>query len=102
MLFPLTYAKLILYIIIVKGRFQKEYYIKLFIVYCTKIIDLKIMMMNKNILYIPVLIVLVFTLSLTALLPQYNPIIGQVDPSQEQIEPIPPSNNTNQTAPIVI
>jgi hypothetical protein len=60
------------------------------------------MMINKNILYFTVLIVLVFTLSLTALLPQYNPVIGQVDPSQEQIEPIPPSNNTNQTTPIVI
>lgn len=58
--------------------------------------------MNKNILYITFLIVLVFTLSLTALLPQYNPVTSQVDLSQEQIEPIPPSNNTNQTAPIVI
>lgn len=59
-------------------------------------------MMNKNILYITFLMVLVFTLSLTALLPQYNPVTSQVDLSQEQIEPIPPSNNTNQTAPIVI
>lgn len=59
-------------------------------------------MMNKNILYITFLMVLVFTLSLTALLPQYNPVASQVDLSQEQIEPIPPSNNTNQTAPIVI
>ena len=58
--------------------------------------------MNKNILYITFLIVLVFALSLTALLPQYNPVTSQVDPSQEQIEPIPPYNNTNQTAPIVI
>jgi hypothetical protein len=58
--------------------------------------------MNKNILYITFLMVLVFTLSLTALLPQYNPVTSQVDLSQEQIEPIPPSNNTNQTAPIVI
>ena len=59
-------------------------------------------MMNKNIIYITVLLVLVFTLSLTALLPQYNSAMGQVNPSQEQIEPIPPSNNTNQTAPNVI
>ena len=58
--------------------------------------------MNKNIIYITVLLVLVFTLSLTALLPQYNSAMGQVNPSQEQIEPIPPSNNTNQTAPNVI
>jgi hypothetical protein len=58
--------------------------------------------MNKNILYITFLMVLVFTLSLTALIPQYNPVTSQVDLSQEQIEPIPPSNNTNQTAPIVI
>ena len=85
-----------------KDRFQKEWYVKLFIVYCRKIIDLKIMVMNKNILYFTVLIALVFTLILTALLPRYNPVIGQIDPSQEQIEPIPPSNNTNQTAPIVI
>ena len=59
--------------------------------------------MNRSLLY-PVLIALILLLPGTALLPQFvSTAIGQVDPSQEQIEPIPPSNNTNtnQTVPIV-
>ncbi|MGI0052174.1 MAG: hypothetical protein ACRD8K_10595 [Nitrososphaeraceae archaeon] len=35
-----------------------------------------------------------------SLLTPIKEVVSQVDPSQEQIEPIPPSNNTNQTAPI--
>jgi hypothetical protein len=57
--------------------------------------------MNRNLIYFPLLIVLAFTLSLT--IESFNSTNAQVDPSQEQIEPIPPSNNTNtnQTTPIV-
>ena len=50
------------------------------------------------------LIVLSFLLYLMTIIEEsfINSVIGQVDPSQEQIEPIPPSNNTNnQTTPIV-
>lgn len=59
--------------------------------------------MNRHLIYFPILlIVLVFTLSLTIIEESFNSAIAQVDPSQEQIEPIPPSNNTNnQTTPIV-
>ncbi|HEX7257896.1 MAG TPA: hypothetical protein VF242_07535 [Nitrososphaeraceae archaeon] len=59
--------------------------------------------MNRNLIYFPTLIVLVFTLSLTTI-ESFNSVIGQVDPSQDPIQPIPPSNttNTNQTTPIVI
>ncbi|HEX7257928.1 MAG TPA: hypothetical protein VF242_07695 [Nitrososphaeraceae archaeon] len=32
----------------------------------------------------------------------FNSTTAQIDPSQEQIEPIPPSNNTNQSSSIVI
>lgn len=50
------------------------------------------------------MITLAFTLSLTTIDEPFNSAIAQVDPSQEQIEPIPPSNNTNinQTTPIVL
>jgi hypothetical protein len=60
--------------------------------------------MNRYLIYFPILLmVLVFTLSLTIIEESFNSAIAQVDPSQEQIEPIPPSNNTNtnQTPPIV-
>jgi len=60
--------------------------------------------MNRYLIYFPILLmVLVFTLSLTIIEESFNSAIAQVDPSQEQIEPIPPSNNTNtnQTTPIV-
>jgi hypothetical protein len=60
--------------------------------------------MNRHLIYFPILlIVLAFTLSLTIIEESFNSAIAQVDPSQEQIEPIPPSNNTNtnQTTPIV-
>ena len=58
--------------------------------------------MNLNLIYFPILIALVFTLSLT-MVESINFINAQeVDPSQEQIEPIPPSNNTNQSSSIVV
>ena len=46
------------------------------------------------------LIGLVFAITSISLLTPFKEVVSQVDPSQEQIEPIPPSNNTNQTAPI--
>jgi hypothetical protein len=55
--------------------------------------------MNKNIFYYTFLIALVIVIP-TSFLSAFE-VVSQVDPSQEQIEPIPPSNNTNQTAPIV-
>ena len=58
--------------------------------------------MNNNAIYFTILIALVFTLSLTTT-ESFNSAISQVDPSQDPIQPIPPSNttNTNQTTPIV-
>ena len=56
--------------------------------------------MNKNMVYYTFLIALVVVIPFTPFLSPFE-VVGQVDPSQEQIEPIPPSNNTNQTAPIV-
>ena len=56
--------------------------------------------MNKNIFYYTFLIALVIVIPFTSFLSAFE-VVSQVDPSQEQIEPIPPSNNTNQTAPIV-
>jgi hypothetical protein len=50
--------------------------------------------MKRNLILFYILIVLAFTLSLTTTEP-FNFAVGQTDPSQEQIEPIPPSNNTN-------
>ncbi len=47
------------------------------------------------------MIILTFTLYLTTI-ESFNSTIAQIDPSQEQIEPIPPSNNTNQSSSIVI
>ena len=60
---------------------------------------------NKSIYLVIFLISLTFTISFSflSIMPQFVNANGQVDPSQEQIEPIPPSNNTNnQTGPIVI
>ncbi|MGZ5551369.1 MAG: hypothetical protein ACXWE7_11345 [Nitrososphaeraceae archaeon] len=57
--------------------------------------------MNKNIVSYTFLIALVVVITFTSLLSPFEEVVGQVDPSQERIEPIPPSNNTNQTAPIV-
>ncbi|HEX5185990.1 MAG TPA: hypothetical protein VFV86_03790 [Nitrososphaeraceae archaeon] len=60
---------------------------------------------NKSIYLVIFLISLTFTISFSSLsiMPQFVNANGQVDPSQEQMEPIPPSNNTNnQTGPIVI
>jgi hypothetical protein len=61
--------------------------------------------MNRHLIYFPILLIVLvfFTLSLMTTIESFNSAIGQVDPSQEQIEPIPPSNNTdtNQTTPIV-
>jgi len=57
--------------------------------------------MNKNLTYFTILIVLFFTLSLTTT-ESFNSAISQVDPSQDPIQPIPPSNTTNnQTTHIV-
>jgi len=61
--------------------------------------------MNRNPLLYSILIVLISILPGIVLLPHFTfTAIGQVDPLQEQIEPIPPYNNTNtnQTLPIVI
>ncbi len=58
--------------------------------------------MNKNLVYSTLLLALVFAITLTSLLSPFYEVVSQVDPIQEQIEPIPPSNNTNQTAPIGI
>jgi hypothetical protein len=58
--------------------------------------------MNTNLVYGTFLISLVFALTFTSLLSPFDKVVIQVDSFQEQIEPIPPSNNTNQTAPIVI
>lgn len=60
---------------------------------------------KKNIYSIVFLIAFIYIIPLVVFspLPQFYIANGQVDPSQEQIEPIPPSNNTNnQTGPIVI
>jgi hypothetical protein len=58
--------------------------------------------MNNNLIYFTILIILTFTLPMTTI-ESFNSVIDQVDPSQDQIQPIPPSNttNTNQTTPIV-
>ncbi len=58
--------------------------------------------MNNNLIYFTILLALIFTLSLTTI-ESFNSAIGQVDPSQDPIQPIPPSNNTNtnQTTPII-
>lgn len=56
--------------------------------------------MNINLVNCIFLIVLVLSITYFPLLTPIKEIVSQVDPSQEQIEPIPPSNNTNQTAPI--
>lgn len=57
--------------------------------------------MNINLVYGTLLIALVFAITFTSLLSPFDQVLIQVDSFQEQIEPIPPSNNTNQTAPIV-
>jgi hypothetical protein len=56
--------------------------------------------MNRNPVNYIFLIVLVLAITYISLLTPFKKVVSQVDPSQEQIEPIPPSNNTNQTAPI--
>ena len=63
--------------------------------------------MNRHLIYFPILLIVLvfFTLSLMTIIEEsfINSAIAEVDPSQEQIEPIPQSNNTNtnQTTPIV-
>lgn len=57
--------------------------------------------MNKNLVYSTILLAIVFAITLSSLLSPFYEVVSQVDPIHEQIEPIPPSNNTNQTAPIV-
>ena len=56
--------------------------------------------MNMNLVKCIFLIVLVLAITNTSSITPFKEVVSQVDPSQEQIEPIPPSNNTNQTAPI--
>ena len=56
--------------------------------------------MNMNLVKCIFLIVLVLAITNTSSVTLFKEVVSQVDPSQEQIEPIPPSNNTNQTAPI--
>ena len=56
--------------------------------------------MNINLVNCIFLIVLVLAITNTSSVTPFKEVVSQVDPSQEQIEPIPPSNNTNQTAPI--
>lgn len=63
---------------------------------------LRLIKMNINLVYGTLLIALVFAITFTSLLSPFDQVLIQVDSFQEQIEPIPPSNNTNQTAPIVI
>ena len=63
---------------------------------------LRLIKMNMNLVYGTFLIALVFAITFTSLLSPFDQVVIQVDSFQEQIEPIPPSNNTNQTAPIVI
>lgn len=60
--------------------------------------------MNKYLIHFAVLLALLFTISFTTIDSSNSITNAQVDPSQKQIEPIPPSNNTNvnQTSPIVI
>ena len=57
--------------------------------------------MAKYLVYNTFLITLIFAITFTSLLSPFDYVVSQIDPLQEQIEPIPPSNNTNQTAPIV-
>ena len=57
--------------------------------------------MKRNLICFTILIILTYTLYLTTI-ESFNSTIAQIDPSQEQIEPIPPSNNTNQSSSIVI
>jgi hypothetical protein len=58
--------------------------------------------MNRNLVYGTFLIALVFGLTFTTFLSPFDQVVIQVNSFQEQVEPIPPSNNTNQTAPIGI
>ena len=57
--------------------------------------------MNRNLSYFTISIILIFTL-FSVTIESISVTIAQIDPSQEQIEPIPPSNNTNQSSSIVI
>jgi hypothetical protein len=58
--------------------------------------------MNKYFIHFTVLLVLIFTVSFTTIDSSNSITNAQVDPSQKQIEPIPPSNNTNVNQTIVI
>ena len=58
--------------------------------------------MNNNLIYFTILITLVFILSLTTI-ESLHSTNAQLEPFQEEIEPIPPSNNTNNhTTPMII
>jgi hypothetical protein len=63
-----------------------------------------IYLMNRNLIYSSMLaIVFITALSMITQIESFNSINAQVDPSQDPVQPIPPSNdtNTNQTTPIV-
>ena len=66
------------------------------------IVYLVLIKMDKYLVYNAFLIALIFAITFPLLLSPFDHVVSQIDPLQEQIEPIPPSNNTNQTAPIVI
>jgi hypothetical protein len=61
--------------------------------------------MTRDLIYSRILIALVFTTTLALMTPigSFNSTNAQVDPSQDPVQPIPPSNNTNtnQSTPIV-
>ena len=50
--------------------------------------------MNRNLIYLPILLILIFILSFTRI-NSFKLISAQVDPSQDPIQPIPPTNNIN-------
>lgn len=59
---------------------------------------------NKKIIYLVLFVVFLCTIPFAVLLlPQINLAYSQLDPYQDRIEPIPPSNDTNanQTVPII-
>ena len=58
--------------------------------------------MNKYLIHFAVLLALIFTVSFTTIDSSNSITNAQVDPSQKQIEPIPPSNNTNANQTITI
>lgn len=73
-------------------------------IYLYNIVSLCIM--NRNLFYSSIMAIVFITTTLSMMITQiesFNSINAQVDPSQDPVQPIPPSNdtNTNQTTPIV-